>query len=81
MFQRFRNTVARFMMGRYGMDTFNKFLFVCYIVLAVATMIVGRVAGGLAYLILYLLETALVFYLFFRMLSRNINARSRENAK
>lgn len=75
MFQRFRNTVARFMMGRYGNDHFNRFLFGLYFVLwFLSILFIGWVGW-----VLSLLTTAAAVFLLWRMLSRNHGRRQAEN--
>ena len=81
MFHRLRVTLSRFMAGRYGTDSLNKFLLICYIVLVLVGMIVSKAVGGLAYFICYVLELALFLVILFRMLSRNIYKRQQENIK
>ena len=41
MFQRFMNTIRRFMVGRYGTDHLNRFLFVVYLVVWLAERLFG----------------------------------------
>ena len=82
MFYRLRETFARFMYGRYGMDSLNKFLAIFYIALAFINMFVLRINGrGVAYFIFYVLETAAFLAFLLRMLSRNIYKRQQENIK
>ncbi len=76
MFQRFRNTVARFMVGRYGSDSFNRFLLGTYLVLWLVSGFLSRTAAGW---ILSLLTTAVAVVLLWRTLSRNSEARQAEN--
>lgn len=75
MFQRLRNTIARFMWGRYGGDRLNRFLIWVYLIfwfLAILFM-------GWARMIFSLLTNATLVWMLFRMLSRNIAARQVEN--
>ncbi len=81
MFFRLRNTLARFMMGRYGPDSFGNFLLIFYFAFAVICYTIRFALGGIPYYICSLLQTALLIYIFFRLLSRNIYKRQRENAK
>lgn len=69
-----RERLMRFMQGRYGNDSLNKFLFAAYIILYIVNLFVYSFA-------LFLLETALVVWMFFRILSRNIYKRRTENEK
>ena len=77
MFQRFLNTVRRFMTGRYGNDSFNRFLFVVYL----AVWLTSRFfrTNQAVSLVLLAVLWVLLGYLLFRTLSRNIPARQREN--
>lgn len=77
MFQRFRNTVARFMWGRYGNDQLNRFLFVVYFILWFFSLILQGWGG----LLLYLLTNGAVVLILWRMLSRNIPRRQAENQR
>ena len=75
MFRRLRYTLARFMVGRYGNDQLNRFLFGLYFALWILSFLLRGwlwwIADGLATL------TAVV--LLYRMLSRNIPRRQAEN--
>lgn len=78
MFQRLRYTLMQFMVGRYGTDNLNRFLMVLYLILwAISLFVRNTVVGA----VLYLLTTALVAVVFFRMLSRNIPRRQAENQR
>ena len=74
MFYRLRMLIQRFMMGRYGIDGLFYFLFAIYFILS----IVNTFANSF---IIYLISLLLLFVMFFRVLSRNIYKRQRENAK
>ena len=78
MFQRFRNTIARFMWGRYGNDQLNRALFLTYFVLWVVSLFFRQAAAGILFALI--LWTVLGFLLF-RTLSRNIPARQAENQR
>lgn len=69
---RFREMLYRFFQGRYGFDTLSYTLFAVYFVLCIINTFLGS-------LILQLLCTALIFYIFFRTLSRNTYKRAAEN--
>jgi DNA-directed RNA polymerase subunit RPC12/RpoP len=60
------------MVGRYGVDELNRFL----LILSLVAMIISRILGGG---ILYLTSVLVLGYAYFRMLSRNIGKRYREN--
>lgn len=64
--------IQRFMMGRNGMDKLNRFLFVLYILLCVVSIFVHS-------LIFYLIQWLFALYIVFRVLSKNLVMRSKEN--
>ncbi len=76
MFYRLRNTIARFMVGRYGNDQLGNFLFVLYFVL----WFIGLWLRGIPALVLEAVTLLLVVCVLGRMLSRNIPRRQAENA-
>lgn len=67
-----RNWLRRVMMGRYGQDHLNVFLLI-------AAILLSLIASLLRLGILSLLSYAVLLLCFFRMLSRNITARRKEN--
>lgn len=77
MFQRFLNTVRQFMMGRYGSDQLNRFLFMAYLAIWVVARCFRNhtVVGPISLVILW----GLLGLLLFRTLSRNIPRRQAEN--
>ena len=68
-----RERFQRFMMGRYGHDSLNQAMAVAALVLMILGMFGLRLFSWLA--------MALLVAVYFRMFSRNIPARSQENAK
>ena len=74
MFQRLRESFARFMYGRYGADHFGKFL----IYFSLGAMIINLFAGSS---LLYWLSLIVLGYAYFRMFSKNTNKRYGENIK
>lgn len=72
------NWFRRFMMGRYGVDQLSNFTFVVYIILIIFQMIFRRTIAGS---VLMALSYAVVLLYFFRVFSRNIYKRQRENQK
>ena len=66
-----RQSTARFMAGRSGNDAFNRFLLVCDL----ALLLLSALFRGP----FFLLALALLVYIYFRMLSRNIYKRQDEN--
>ena len=75
---RFRERIAAFMYGRYGVDPLSRFMLIVYLVIAVLMLFVK---STILYFILQGISLALCFGIFFRMFSRNISVRSAENAK
>lgn len=79
---KFREKLAAFFYGRNGVDQLYRFHLIVLIVLMVANMILGAIEGtGVVCMILSILMTALIVYMFFRVLSKNIVARRIENNK
>lgn len=75
MFRRIGDWFRNLMMGRYGSDKLNVALLVCGVVL----MLLGSILGGRASF-LTLFSYVPLFWCIFRMYSRNLEARRRENA-
>ena len=67
-----REALIRFMSGRYGSDSFCNFLLALYFVLALVNLFIGSY-------IIYLLGASALVYAIFRLMSRNIYKRQREN--
>ena len=78
MFRRIGDWFRNFMIGRYGSDKLNIYLLGAGIVL----MLLGSIFGGKVPLLSWcsLLSYVPLFWCIFRMYSRNIEARRRENA-
>ena len=68
----FRNTIARFMMGRYGMDQLYIGLFVLYLLIVFFN-------SFLRWPLLSYGDNLILLYMMFRFFSRNIFKRRREN--
>ncbi|MCR5107297.1 MAG: hypothetical protein K6B28_03965 [Lachnospiraceae bacterium] len=69
-----RYKLSQFMIGRYGMDEFNKFLgFFAFILIVIGMFL--RVPG------LDLLILLIIIYMYFRVFSKNISKRSDENRR
>ncbi len=80
MWQRFKLWLIRFMQGRYGVDNLNKFLLVMYIaVLLFNTILTAILRSPVVYYILYALTIAALIFSIYRMFSRDIERRQREN--
>ena len=67
-----KQKLQQFMVGRYGNDSFNRFL--C--VLSLVMFLLGMIADVS---LIYWLGMAVLGYTYFRMLSRNTNRRYQEN--
>ncbi|MBR3785318.1 MAG: hypothetical protein IKJ77_02825 [Firmicutes bacterium] len=74
---RFRYKLYEFMQGRRGMDALNQFLMKAALILLVAAFIFRRVA--ILYVLTYYGGLLLLFYGYYRMLSRNLYKREMEN--
>jgi len=71
---RFKDKMARFMYGRYGMDQLSRNLSLICLVLLIVTMFVRNN-------IIYMIALVGIVYTYFRVFSRNISRRSEENEK
>ena len=69
-----KEKIMRFMYGRYGVDTLNKFL----VGMALLTFLLSRFLDSS---VVYTLAVVLLTYSYFRMLSKNIYKRAAENQK
>ena len=69
-----QDKIRRFMQGRYGVDSYSRFLLYLGVVLAVISMLgKWRIVYGLAWIIL--------IYSYFRVFSRKYTKRAAENQK
>ena len=75
---RLRNSLARFMYGRNGLDQLGWAIFAAELALSVLAAIFARVQ--VMWMLLRLLAMALTIVLFYRMLSKNLQRRRAENA-
>lgn len=69
---KFRDRMARFMAGRYGVDQLNRAFFWIYLACVILALFFWP---------FNIVALALVVWLFFRMLSKNIYKRQAENQK
>ena len=75
MLDKIKNSLYRFMAGRYGTDSLNNFLLFA----AIAVMLINMLTLRSPFV--NLLADALIFLSLFRTLSRNIWKRQKENIK
>ena len=68
----FKDKMARFMYGRYGMDQLSRNLSLICLVLLIVTMFVRNN-------VIYMIALVGIVYTYFRVFSRNISRRSEEN--
>lgn len=72
--------IRRFMSGRYGSDQLNWALILMVLALSILNNLIYVILGSpVLYGILSVLYTAIVAFAFYRMFSRNIPLRQREN--
>ena len=77
-----KNKFYRFMYGRYGTDTLSKVLLWVYLAFIVICSVVSFFVDSIWFSVFYYVGTvAMIIWMFFRMFSRNIAARRRENDK
>ena len=69
----FRERIARFMYGRCGYDELSRALWIACLVLVIANLFLELAA-------IAIIETALMIYTIYRMMSKNLVARNKENA-
>ncbi len=69
---KFREKIARFMMGRYGMDYLSRMLIYVSLFLLIITLFTNNS-------ILYALAVILMIYAYFRTFSKNVSKRYAEN--
>ena len=91
MLDKIKNAVYRFMYGRYGTDTLQKVLLWVYlgvvVVFSVARLLLhlllpaSVIASTVLSAVYFVLSIGLIFVIFFRMFSRNIQNRRLENEK
>lgn len=64
--------IQRFMYGRYGVDELYKFLFLVYFGLIIVDLFIHN-------FVLFIIQTLILFIMFYRVFSKNINRRRKEN--
>ena len=70
---RFREKLVRFMAGRYGVDQLSNFIFAVVMIIIVINIFVNSIILSVVYMLLW-------GWSIFRMMSRNIYKRQKENA-
>jgi hypothetical protein len=79
---KFKNKLVGFLYGRYGNDTLNKVLTAIYLIWLIVFTVVDVLVKSIIFSIIgWSISLALFFWVIFRMMSRNIYARRRENDK
>ena len=79
---KFKNKLYNFMYGRYGYDTLGKTLLWVYLgIVIIYTVISFFIESALLYVFYLISSSALVIYIIWRAMSRNIAARRAENEK
>ncbi len=80
--RKIRSMLYRFMYGRYGTDKLGTCMLIAYFILVFIQTILSLFDGLVALdLALSLISLVLVFTIFYRMFSKNIVKRRRENEK
>lgn len=77
--QKLRDSMARFMYGRYGTDALNRALITLVVLISLAGVFLRIIP--IVGLVLRVVEYVLIFLIFFRMFSKNIAKRSEENRR
>lgn len=76
-----RNKLIQFMAGRAGNDELNRFLSIVVCILIVVSLILSRLMPPILSLIISWLTLIGLVLIYFRMLSKNIGKRRKENQK
>jgi len=77
----FRERIARFMQGRNGSDALSRACSAASIVLLVAAIVTQAAGARVAGSVLWYIALALIVACYWRMLSKNVTQRYRENVK
>ena len=81
---KFKYKLARFFMGRYGNDTLNTVLLWTYLgfIIVASVLSVTALKNALWFdIVRFIVTSLLIVIIFYRMMSRNIAKRSRENER
>lgn len=76
---RFRDWLARILVGRYGRDQLNNFLYLVLLILFVSEMFIRT--DMIAKRVIFYIAVVLLAIIYFRTFSRNFEKRSAENRK
>ena len=80
--KKIKEKLYRFMYGRYGVDTLSKVMVWAYLGVVICFTIAALFVDSIwLSLIQYVSTSAMLIWIFFRMFSRNVAARRRENEK
>ena len=78
----FKSKLYRFMYGRYGTDTLGNVMLVSYIVITILYTFIGFFVDSVWFdVAVWLVSTALAITVFYRMFSRNVVKRRKENER
>ena len=80
-FRKLGNVFARFMYGRNGVDQLSRALLWVYIGLWIVSMVLGALKLDVLQAICSVLMYVVLFYIFFRMFSKDLYKRREENTK
>lgn len=83
---KFKNKIYRFMYGRYGSDDLYYFIFIAFLVLWLCEIVLGfalpeGVGAAVVSIVLSTLSVTLLVWAVFRVFSRNVVKRRRENER
>ena len=76
-FRSLQPKIANFMYGRYGADSFSKFLVIAFLVLYTLTLFIPGALSGFFTIV----ALAMLFFAYYRIFSKNIYRRRSENEK
>lgn len=78
---RFRDRLNQFMVGRYGMDAYSRFISGVAMSFIIFSLVMSLFRARVASTVFSYMGVALVVYAYFRIFSRNFNRRYMENQK
>lgn len=74
---KFKDRIARFMYGRYGMDQLSRFL----LIVAMVALVLSMFFGNIVHTIFWVIGVAALVWCYVRMFSKNFEKRRDENYK